>query len=112
MSALSKLSSKGHRGVTKCYGSSNVHSSILSLLSFYNSMSPELFSTQCIVQKSSNHKAIIQARWCTRPLLHQTFTPVWMDAMPPHKSLHAPPLPSNIPPVVKPASAIIFANSG
>ena len=35
-----------------------------------------------------------------------------MHAMPSHRSIQAPPLPSCIAPVVKPASWIIFANSG
>lgn len=32
--------------------------------------------------------------------------------MPPQRSVQVPPLPSCMPPVVNPASAIIFANSG
>jgi hypothetical protein len=39
-------------------------------------------------------------------------TPVWMHATPLHRSRQAPPAPSRISPVTKPASLIIWANAG
>lgn len=47
----------------------------------------------------------------TQSKLTQSFTPVCMHAIPPHRSRHAPPSPSKFPPVAKPASAIICAKS-
>ena len=46
------------------------------------------------------------------PHLYSNLTPVWIVAIPPQRSIHAPPLPSRIVPVANPASEIILANSG
>ena len=44
--------------------------------------------------------------------IYSSLTPVWIVAIPPHRSIHAPPLPSRTAPVANPASEIILENSG